>query len=116
MGLSGKDYDRFNPDYTPNKDRRMAEWREKKKKQKKDSDEAHRKRLGEIASDIARKEAEKEERRELKGPVQSTPITSQPSVAPSAPVPPGAKFVKPRRSRRQQFARDHWPTLFDGVE
>ena len=116
MGLSGEQYDRFNPDYTPNKDRRMAEWRAKKAKQKKDSDEAHKKRLGDIASEIARKEAEKEERRELKGPVQATPITPQQSVTSSAPVPPGANLMKPRRSRRKQFARDHWPTLFDGVE
>lgn len=33
--MSGKDYDRVS-DYTPNKDRRMAEWRAKKDKEKKE--------------------------------------------------------------------------------
>lgn len=116
MGLSGEQYDRVNHGYTPNKDRRMAEWRAKKSKQKKDSDEARKKRLGDIASEIARKEAEKEERRELKGPVQPTPLTSQSPLTSSTPMSPSETPVKPRSSRRKQFTRDHWPTLFDGVE
>lgn len=37
MGMSGKDYDRFAGDYTPNKDRRIAEWRAKKKKEDEES-------------------------------------------------------------------------------
>ena len=35
---SGEEYDRANPEYTPNKDRKMKEWRDKKAKEKKAQD------------------------------------------------------------------------------
>jgi hypothetical protein len=37
MGMSGEDYDRYSGDFTPNKNRRMAEWRAKRKQQDADS-------------------------------------------------------------------------------
>ena len=115
MGMSGKDYDRAYPDYTPNKDKRMAEWRAKKAAERKKSDEERRKGLAERASEDTRKQAEKEERRELSGTVQPTPISTEPSTIPEK-QPAGGVLKRPRRTRRQHFDTGHQPTLFDGVE
>lgn len=114
--MSGKDYDRFAGDYTPNKDRRMAEWRAKKAKQRKESEEAHREKLKGIASEIARKESEKEERRELKGPIQHTPFAPKSETPASPPVQQVVQQPKPRKSRRKWFDNPDQRSLFDGVE
>lgn len=41
MGMSGEEYDRSNSEYQPNKDKRMAEWRAKKKKEKEEADKRY---------------------------------------------------------------------------
>lgn len=108
----GRDSDRDVPEYTPNKDRRMAEWRAKKDAEQKKADEERRKGLAERADEDTRQQAEKEEGLELSGPVQPTPISTEPSTIP-AEQPAGGILKK---SRRKHFDKGHQPTLFDGVE
>lgn len=59
-GIGGEQYDRFSgPDFTPNKDRRMAEWRKKKDAEKK--------------ADLEKKAEEETAREAAKEPDDSTP-------------------------------------------
>lgn len=90
MGLSGEEYDRQNPQYTPNKDRRMKEWREKKKKKQEEKGK-------EIARDMASREAEREERNELSS-LPNPDYVYDPTLAPPSPF-----------SRREHFEKGHSP-------
>lgn len=105
--MSGREYDEYAGDYTPNKDRRIKEWREKKAAKKKEDSEA-------IARRAASSESAKEERRELAGPVTATPITSSDSTLLDAinNGTSGAPAVKPRRRKDHFTAGTDHPTLF----
>lgn len=107
MGLTGKEYDERNPEFTPNKDRRIKEWREKKAAESKSAAEAS-------ASEAVKKEAEKEERKELDGPVTPTPLSSSDSTLLDAinNGTPGAPAVRPRRRKAHFDSGTNHPTLF----
>lgn len=113
---SGKDYDDRNPQYTPNKDRRLAEWRKKKDAEKAARDEANRAELEKRGKEEAEKASEKEERNEGKS-VSNEPISSDDDTLINAIEngSMGSPEVTPRRrNRRAHF--DQSPTLFDEVE
>lgn len=108
MGLSGKDYDRFSgPEYTPNKDRRMAEWRKKK-------DAERQADLEEKGKTEAAVTAEAEDKPEVKKivhePIQSTDTTIIDAINNGIP---GATEQRPRRRKKPSILH---PTLFDKVE
>lgn len=112
----GRDSDRDVPPYEPNKDRRMAEWRAKKKREKEGADKEKSEKTKKQASEQHKKAIEKEERRELPGPVTPIPISDEGSLNISPTQPPGGILKKERRPRKQHFDRGHAPTLFDEVE
>lgn len=107
MGISGREYDRFaGPDYTPNKDRRMAEWRKKKDAERKS--ELERK-----GAEEASRAAEAEDKPEVKE-VVSQPITSKDTTlldAINSGV-PGETLKKPTRRKKPTILN---PSLFDEV-
>jgi hypothetical protein len=111
MGLSGKDYDRFSgPDFTPNKDRRMAEWR-KKKEAETSAD------LAERGKAEAARASEAEDKPEGKV-VKNVPVTKSEDTTVLNAINnglPGETIKKPRY-RRKHFDTGHKPTLFDDVE
>jgi hypothetical protein len=110
MGISGEQYDKFSgPEYTPNKDRRMAEWR-KKKESERTAD------LEKKGQEEAKRSAEAEDKPEIKS-VTTDPISSDDGTLLNAinNSVPGAELKK-TRSRRKHFNTGHQPTLFDGVE
>jgi hypothetical protein len=111
MGLSGKDYDRFSgPEFTPNKDRRLAEWR-KKKEAERTADLAERGR-----AEAARASAAEDKPEGIV--VKNVPSTKSEDTsvidAINNPIPGGT--LKKQRSRRKHFDTGHKPTLFDDVE
>ena len=111
MGLSGKDYDKFSgPEFTPNKDRRLAEWRKKKEAERTADFE---KRGNEEA---ARASAAEDKPEGIV--VKNVPVTkSEDDTVLNAinnPIPGGK--LKKQRSRRKHFDTGHKPTLFDDVE
>lgn len=114
----GRDSDRDVPPYQPNKDKRMAEWRAKKKREKEQADAENSEKVQEAASEEKKKEVEKEERRELPGPVTAQPITNEGGIEISPMQPPGGILKKQRRPRKQHFDLGHTPapSLFDEVE
>jgi len=102
-------------DYSPREENIRA-WRKKKKEERDKNKEERRKRMAEIASEIARREVEKEERNEGKT-VDNRPFSnSDPTTlqAINTPQPPVPKEPTRRRNRRKHF--DQGPTLFDEVE
>lgn len=98
MGMSGEEYDRQYPDYTPNKDRRMAEWRAKKAKEREEQD-----RQG--AADAAREERRRygtdAERREDEATAKEKETPSAPAKSPSR--------RKPRRKAFDQIPDEEGP-------
>lgn len=110
MGISGEQYDKFSgPEYTPNKDRRMAEWR-KKKESERTAD------LEKKGQEEAKRSSEAEEKPEITS-ITNQPISSEDTTTIDAinNFIPGAEIRK-TRSRRKHFNTGHQPTLFDGVE
>ena len=111
MGLSGKDYDKFSgPEFTPNKDRRLAEWRKKK-------DAENSANLAEQGKAEAARASAAEDKPEGTV-VKNVPVTKSEdtSVIDAINNPtPGGKLKK-QRSRRKHFDTGHKPTLFDDVE
>ena len=107
MGLSGKDYDRFSgPEYTPNKDRRMAEWRKKKDAERQADLEAK-------GQTEAAKTAEAEDKPEMKSVVHQPMTKSDPELlnAINNGI-PGGTLKKPARRKKPAILH---PTLFDEV-
>ena len=90
--MSGEEYDRQYPQYQPNKDRRMAEWRAKKDKEREEQD-----RQG--AADAAREERRRygtdAERREDEAEAPKEETTSTPAKSPSR-----------RKPRRKAFNQE----------
>lgn len=110
MGMSGEEYDRYAGDYSPNKDRKLNEWRARREEErkKKMEDEARRDSLD---------EAEREEAKEMKGPAKPvTPMKGYPIIDSINNGVMGAPAVKPKRDRRKHFDTGHQPSLFDDVE
>lgn len=107
--MSGKDYDRANPDYTPNKDRRMAEWRAKKDAERKADLEARGKAEAE-------RSAEAEDKPEIKE-VKNVEITQDEDNAILNAIKngKGGETFKKTRQRRKHFDSGHQPTLFDNL-
>lgn len=111
MGISGEQYDKFSgPEFTPNKDRRMAEWRKKKESERKAD-------LEKKGQEEATRSAEAEDKPEIKE-VANVPITqdSDNSILNAINNGVSGETVKKPRSRRKHFDTGHQPTLFDGVE
>ena len=108
MGISGRDYDRFaGPDFTPNKDRKMAEWRAKKDAERKAD-------LANKGKEEASRASQAEDKPEIKEIVQQPVTKSDPTLlnAINNGVPGG---VLKRPARRKKPSILH-PTLFDEVE
>lgn len=107
MGLSGSQYDRFAGDFTPNKDRRIAEWRKKKDAERKAaSEEKAQKQFP--PSFIERETPEITK-------VEHTPLKSDDEVLQKAidnPI-PGGEYKKPRARKKPAILH---PTLFGDVE
>lgn len=109
MGISGEEYDRFaGPDFTPNKDRRMAEWRKKKEAERQED-------LEKRGKEEAARAAEAEDKPEVTN-VVSTPMTNTDTELLNAIENgiPGAVYKKPRRSKRKPGLLN--PTLFDDLD
>lgn len=107
MGISGREYDRFaGPDYTPNKDRRMAEWRKKKDAER----QAELERRG---KEEASRASEAEDKPEVKQ-VVSQPFNSKDTTLLDAinNGVPGEMLKKPARRKKPAILH---PTLFDEV-
>lgn len=110
MGINGEQYDKFSgPEFTPNKDRRMAEWRKKKESERKAD-------LEKKGQEEAQRSAEAEDKPEVTS-ITNQPISSEDTTLINAINNgiPGSEIKKPR-SRRKHFDTGHQPTLFDGVE
>ena len=107
-----RDEDEFSP-----REEKIRAWRKKKAEEARKNKEEHSKKLSDISGEIARRDVEKEERRELPGPVEAIPI-SEGSSSTKIPEkqPAGGILKKPRRSRKQKFDAGHTPGLFDEVE
>lgn len=106
-----RDEDSFSP-----REEKIRAWRKKRADEARKNKEEHSKKLSDISGEIARRDVEKEEKRELSGPVQATPISEGSSVEIPAEQPPGGILKKQRRSRKKKFDAGHTPGLFDEVE
>lgn len=102
-------------DFSPREEKIKA-WRKKKKDESAKNKKERRQRLADRASEISRKEVEKEEARELDGPVQAQPRSTEPPNPAFGPALPGGVYKKPRRSRKKTFDIGRIPGLFDDVE
>lgn len=107
MGISGRDYDRFSgPDFTPNKDRRMAEWRAKKDAERKAE-------LENKGKEEASRASKAEDKPEIKSVVHQPMTKSDPELlnAINNGI-PGETLKKPARRKKPAILH---PTLFDEV-
>jgi len=106
MGLSGEQYDRFNREYSPNRDRRMAEWRQKKDAERKEE-------LGKQGAAEAERTAKSEETPTIKK-ITTEPLSSGDGTLLNAinNSVPGTPASKPQRRKKPSILH---PTLFDEV-
>ena len=110
MGLSGKDYDKFSgPEFTPNKDRRMAEWHKKKNAENTASLEAK-------ASDESSRASKSEDKPEITAVVNQPLENSDNPILNAINNGVSGEVLKKDRPRRKHFDKGHQPTLFDEVE
>lgn len=110
MGLSGKDYDRFSgPDFTPNKNRRMAEWRKNK-------DAERQAGLAAQGATEAAKASEAENKPEVTNVVNEPVATKDTTILNAITNGMSGEVLKKDRPRRKHFDKGHQPTLFDEVE
>lgn len=106
MGLSGEQYDRFSRDYSPNRDRRMAEWRKKKDAERKAE-------LEKQGSAEAERTAKSEETPTIKK-IVTEPFSSGDGTLLNAinNSVPGTPAPKPTGRKKPSILH---PTLFDEV-
>ena len=106
MGLSGEQYDRFNREFSPNRDRRMAEWRQKKNAERK----AELEKKGEAEAErTARAEDTPTIKEIVTEPFSSGDGTLLNAINNSIP---GESATKPQRRKKPSILH---PTLFDEV-
>jgi hypothetical protein len=109
MGISGQTYDRFSEDYTPNKDKRMADYHKKKALKRTEN-------LAEKGKDEAARAAKAEDKPTIKK-VTTVPISKDEDKTMLNAINnglPGETLKKPR-NRRKHFDSVQQPTLFDNL-